>query len=144
MTLEEQYSDLTEFYESCLEVITSRQHDYAREGIPLMETLKSSAKSNITIEQSLYQLFHKQLSAWERFVHTGRLDSESIRSRLKDAANYVGLFHFYITRKEELHTAWASHYVDQPCHCHHPLIAVYGTLSNQCLRCCILTWLERH
>jgi len=141
VNLSDQHTALT----VCLEIVASRQHDYAKDGIPLLETLKSAVKSGVTIEQSLYQLFHKQLSAYERYVATGQLDSEPIESRLKDAANYLGLFNFYLTQKKELHAAWSSHFAGLPCiYQSNPDLSTSITHRAVCQRCSILTWLAHH
>ena len=144
MNLSDQHTALTVFFAECLEIVASRQHDYAKDGIPLLETLKSAVKSGVTIEQSLYQLFHKQLSAYERYVATGQLDSEPIESRLKDAANYLGLFNFYLTQKKELHAAWSSHFIALDCTCPYRDPLTSTPHSDPCQRCSILIWLARH
>jgi len=145
MNLHTQMASLSEFYADALLVVQSRQHDYAPDGIPLIEVCKSAARSNITVEQVLYQLFHKQLSALTRWVHHGKLDSESLASRLMDAANYLAFFRFYASRRNELHETWTEHFTRNECKCLlHPDEAIYGERSNQCERCCILAWLARH
>jgi hypothetical protein len=143
MNLHTQMASLSEFYADALLVVQSRQHDYAPDGIPLIEVCKSAAMSNITVEQVLYQLFHKQLSALTRWVYHGKLDSESLSSRLMDAANYLAFFRFYASRRDELHDTWTDHFTRNECKCANRETAIYGKHSSQCERCCILAWLGR-
>lgn len=144
MNLMTQAIAVQEFFKACLSVMQSRQHDYAPDGIALLEAAKGAAISNVTLEQYLHGLFNKQLSAYYRYVYTGQLDSDSIHSRLRDAANYLALTEYYIRYREELHQAWQAHFEPVKCQCGNPTVAIYGPSSDWCLRCCVLKWSVHH
>lgn len=124
------------FFSNCIGVLNNRSRDYAPEGIPLLQTLRPAVEADIGIVPALWQLYSKQHTAIVRYVRGGALDSDSITSRLTDAANLLALISFYEANKDEFHAMWLGYWLNEECPC------VPGYPQSDCHRHRTLMWLQ--
>ena len=117
MDLYSQEHFIRRLYLDAAGVVCNRAHDYAPEGVVLLSTLVAAVDSNISIPQSLYTLYNKQITAIQRYVAQEKLDSDPIRSRVIDAANLLAFIALYDEHKHKLHHAWMEYWTSQPCEC---------------------------
>lgn len=84
---------LTEtFFKECQELIVKKGKDYEPTGIAFATLIKEAEDLGMTPEQLLCVHMSKQWSAIKKYAKTGKLESEPIRERCKDLANYCALF----------------------------------------------------
>lgn len=155
VTLDDQKLFFELWYSTSIAAITTRARDYAPDGVPLLDLVDTCVDRDSTPEAELWSLFKKQYSAIRRFVSDGKVDSDSIDSRLRDGCNYLAFIAFYLTHRSSLFHAWRAHWMNQTCSC------VYGSLrhptdinhvlnelsksgAHDCQRCRTLWWVTRH
>lgn len=130
------------FFSSALAIIKVKDSDYNPENIPLLDILEVSVEYDVTPPKALLILCRKHQSAINRFARDGRVQSEPIMERYKDVANYMALLAFYDVNKVELHHQWYMYWRGRPCECVGHQSRRHPT-GDMCLRCRILSWLER-
>jgi hypothetical protein len=133
LTLAAQNAAVELFYDDAHDVLVGKSRDYAPEGIPLLNVLDSCRKWGLQPLQVLGIAYQKQETALSRFVRGEALDTDSPRSRLIDAVNYLALMAFYIQFQDRIHEQWDVWLRAQPCVCTH---------SARCERCARLEWVE--
>lgn len=134
LTLAVQEAAIIQFFSESLAVLTSKSRDYAPEGVPLLNVLDSCRKWGLQPLQVLGIAYQKQETALSRYVRGEPLDTDSPRSRLIDAVNYLALMAFYIQFRDRIHEQWEMWLNRQPCLC------TYG--SDKCTRCARLEWVK--
>lgn len=83
---------LKKFFEECMEVLKSKGMDYDS-GVDSFSGIKGTAgRLRLKPEQILIVLMDKHWSAILSHAERGQLESEPIRERLKDLANYCALY----------------------------------------------------
>ena len=113
MTLEEQRAHVqaffrtahTRFSENGLTLITLKGADYAPERIPMTEAFFAAAELGVDVPHILWVHCRKHMSAIARWMSHGHLNSEDMRSRLLDVANYMALIDSYLNDPME----WLNH-----------------------------------
>lgn len=144
MNLHDQQQFLRLFYSNCLGITKTKGPDYAPDGIPLLDMVATCVDTQCSIPQGLWTLFRKHVSAIRKhFILRQRLTSESVDSRLFDAANYLAFLGFYDANKQELFASWRRHWVRQPCECESGATDPLTTARQLCQRCETLFWLDR-
>lgn len=142
MDLREQYVAIDQFYQDALSVISSRQSDYAPDGVVLLNLLNTCVRTGVTPVQGLGVLLDKQLTALARFFKDGRLDSDPPASRLRDAVNYYAFIHLYLTRRDDIHNGWHAYWLARSCQCHALVVALEtGATIELCQKHLTLKWL---
>lgn len=145
MNLEQQMDFFKSFYIGAngpLGAMLSRQHDYAPDGVVLLNILDTCVKSDITPVQVLGVLLDKQLTALDHFRKHGHTKSESVRSRCADACNYLVFFVMWSEFKSEILTGWLEHWSGKECTCH--AVRRVDAPEDQCKRCLTLLWIVRN
>ena len=91
MNLEERRQHVEEFFEVCMDIQDSKGRDYTTDG-DVFKDLKAEAEAmGITPEKVLWISMNKHYKAVRNFCKKGQTESEPIKGRLKDLANYVSL-----------------------------------------------------
>jgi len=104
MTLEQQRAHAISFYRTAhlefthkgLTLITLKGSDYAPERIAMTEVFFTAAELGVDVPHILWVHCRKHMSAIAQWMATGRLNSEDMRSRLLDVANYMALIDSYM------------------------------------------------
>lgn len=141
ITVEHQRRICAAFFQSCMDVFTTKEKEYAPEDIPLLDVLDTAVSENITILAVLRILHRKHVTATRHFDLHGHVTSDQILDRFRDIANYQALQVFYITTQRHLHKAWAAYWENQECQ---SCDARFAKFNPQCQRCLTLTWLATH
>lgn len=89
-------SMVSAFCDEALSIVVVKGPDYAPERIAMTEAFFTAAAINATVPQILYVHVRKHMSAIATYMQTGGLNSEDIRSRLRDVANYMALIDSYL------------------------------------------------
>jgi hypothetical protein len=134
LNLATQLRAIEQFYQEATAVLDGKSRDYAPEGVPLLNVVDSCRKWGLQPLQVLGIAYQKQETALSRFVREGVLDTDSVRSRLIDAVNYLALMAFYLRYTPEIHDQWKRWVLQQPCTC---TVEAPGS----CIRCARLTWI---
>ena len=91
MDIEQRNTRLDLFFSDCSEILKAKGQDYNPDGIAFSEIRKEAADLGLKPEQYMMVLASKHWGAIKRFANTGRLESEPIKERLKDLANYCAM-----------------------------------------------------
>lgn len=83
---------LTRFFNECEEILEKKGKDYNPQGVPFSELYNTAVKLGIKPEQVLAVYMDKHWNAIVSHANRGQLESEPIRERLKDLANYCALY----------------------------------------------------
>lgn len=113
MTLEEQRAHVAEFFFAAhnaftrngLSLVILKGTDYAPERIAMTEVFFTAAELGVDAPHILWVHCRKHMSAIARWMAHGSLNSEDMRSRLLDIANYMGLIDSYVADP----LAWLTH-----------------------------------
>ena len=92
MNVKQSNREIREFFNFvCMPLLESKGEDYAgSKDADVFNTFKETAREfNITKYQVWGVHFRKQLGAIYKYICTGKLESESIDSRIADAINYL-------------------------------------------------------
>lgn len=144
MNLRDQQEFLRTFHNMCLAITAQKGPDYAPDGIPLLDMLATCVDANVSIPQGLWVFFRKHLSAIRKHFFLGQpLTSETIDSRLADAANYFGFLAFWETHKLDLLAAWTRHWMAQSCECESGAVDPLTGTHQPCQKCETLRWLAK-
>jgi len=92
MSMVERDNSLKDFFIECLAILEKKGADYNPEGVPFSEIKATAAKLGIKPEQVLTVYMDKHWNAIMSHAKKGQLESEPIRERLKDLANYCALY----------------------------------------------------
>lgn len=134
---------LTFYMDRCVGAMKSRQHDYAPDGVVLLNVLETCVNRQIKPEQVLGVLLDKQLTAINHYRQHGHTNSESLASRAADAANYLVFLTMWEEKRREILDGWNEHWTAQPCTCE--LLVDDPTMRGlSCQRCNTVSWLDRY
>ena len=100
MTIEERNKFLKVFFKSCEEVLETKGRDYTPDGIAFSDVIDTANDIGITPEKVLWIAMKKHISAVKSYVKYGRLESEPIKNRLIDIANYAALIAVLLETKK--------------------------------------------
>lgn len=92
MNMLERDDYLMRFFSECGDILKKKGADYNPEGVPFSEIKATAAKLGIKPEQVLTVYMDKHWNAIVSHAKRGQLESEPIRERLKDLANYCALY----------------------------------------------------
>lgn len=99
MTLEERQKLTDEFFDTCKETLSCKGKDYNPD--EAFKELKETAEDmGVEPVKVLWILVRKHLSAVKAFVQNGKVESEPIKMRLVDVANYMALIYALTKEKE--------------------------------------------
>lgn len=101
MNYPEQLNCVNEFFNECLALQKTKGKDYTTNGDVFYNIKTTAEECEITPEKVLWIAFRKHYIAVQQYIRSGKLESESIKSRLIDIANYVSLLAAFIEAKEE-------------------------------------------
>lgn len=132
--LEHQMEEVNRLFTEALVQMNGRKRDYAPEGVPLLNVLDSCVKWGVTPLQVLGIAYQKQETALSGYVAGRKLNSESARSRIIDAVNYLALMAYYDRWRCEIHESWREWLEGQPCTC--------VSRDAWCQRCARLKFVE--
>lgn len=113
MTLQEQRAHVAYFFIQAheafqangLSLITLKGSDYAPERIAMTEVFFTAAELGVDAPHILWVHCRKHMSAIARWMAHGHLNSEDMRSRLTDVANYMALIDSYVANPLD----WLNH-----------------------------------
>lgn len=91
MTLDERNKRIRIFFQECLDIIEKKGRDYSPDGTAFTEWDEAAADMGISWRQLIGVYARKHWSAFMSWVKKGRVESEPIRERMKDLANYMAL-----------------------------------------------------
>lgn len=91
MTVNEFNQGMRVFYTECLNIMETKGKEYAREDQVLTDVRELAVAIGSTIVGVLFVYMWKHITALRYFVRNKGVESEAIRSRLKDIANYAGM-----------------------------------------------------
>jgi len=91
MNLVEQNQHAGQFFGECMEILNTKGKDYTPEDESLKEVREIAAEAGITPRQVLWVYLRKHVSAIQRWVSVGKVESEPVAGRLRDLANYAAL-----------------------------------------------------
>lgn len=133
LTLTNQHTAVAQFFAEAAGVLGGKSRDYAPEGVPLLNVLDSCRKWGLQPLQVLGIAYQKQETALSRYVRGEALDTDTPRSRMIDAVNYLALMAFYVEFKVRIHEQWRTWLLNEKCMCTH---------SGKCQRCERLDWVN--
>jgi hypothetical protein len=84
------------FWSNGLVLVRLKGEDYSPEPIAMTEAFFAAADISVDVPQILWVHVRKHMSAIANYMHGTPLNSEDIRSRLLDVANYMALIDSYI------------------------------------------------
>jgi hypothetical protein len=87
----ERTARVEKFFKDCIALQKTKGKDYTTEGDAFKDLCDEAVAMGIKPEQVLWISMHKHYKAVRRFCRYGQTQSEPIRGRLKDLANYVSL-----------------------------------------------------
>ncbi len=93
MTLDEQNRIAGRFFALGLDILNRKGKDYTPDDESLAEVRQIASEAGINPWQVLWIYMRKHLSAIERYVKVGSVESEPIEGRLLDLANYAALMY---------------------------------------------------
>jgi len=113
MTLEQQRAHVTRFFglahesftQNGLTLVILKGSDYAPERIAMTEVFFTAAELGVDVPHILWVHCRKHMSAIATWMANGHLNSEDVRSRLLDIANYMALIDSYMADPLE----WLNH-----------------------------------
>lgn len=79
-----------------LQLVILKGTDYSPEPVAMTEVFFTGADLDVDVPQVLWVHVRKHLSAIANYMQGTKLNSEDIRSRLMDVANYMALIDSYI------------------------------------------------
>ena len=91
MNVQERNEKLAGFFGECQGILEKKGKDYNPDGTAFGEWDKQAEATGLMWRQVVLVLMWKHWSAVVSFMKGGRLESEPIRERLKDLANYCAL-----------------------------------------------------
>ena len=91
MSHEERTKCTDAFFMECIELQRTKGKDYTTEGDAFQDLRHEAEAMGITPEKVLWISMNKHYKAVRNFCRCGQTQSEPIRGRLKDLANYVSL-----------------------------------------------------
>ena len=100
MTIDERHERFKVFFQEALEVIKAKSRDYEPSGIAYAKIKADAEVLGMTPQQLFGVFLSKQYSALQSYIKTGHLESEPIRQRLIDIANYAALIAVLLEDKQ--------------------------------------------
>lgn len=91
MNIDERNEKLGVFFQECQDILVKKGKDYNPNGVAFDEIYAEASALGLKPEQYLMVLTSKHWGAIKRYTTMGILESEPIRDRLKDLANYCAL-----------------------------------------------------
>lgn len=95
-------SSIRQLFDDAYAVMAAKAADYTNGGDPLSNFYDASKKAGITPMQAWFVHFHKHVTAIEKFVRDGFVESEPIVGRIHDAINYLAILPEIIKREGEI------------------------------------------
>ncbi len=92
MTIDERNKRLDVFFQECRVILEKKGKDYNPDDVAFSEVRNVAKQVGVTPEQALMVFVNKHFSAVMSHAHRGQVESEPIRERLKDVANYMALY----------------------------------------------------
>lgn len=105
MLLSEQNEVARKFFESCLDILSTKGQDYCPDNEALKEVYRIAQETGSTPRKVLWVYFRKHVTALQTWVLSGAVASEPIEGRLQDLANYAALFRVLIEIEKTLNNA---------------------------------------
>jgi hypothetical protein len=93
MIVDDQLRHNEDFFKQCMDVMRPKAKDYATDNIVFIELLRESWEIKSRPQTVLWILLRKHLSALRNYAVNGKVESESVNSRLIDIANEMALMH---------------------------------------------------
>lgn len=91
MTVTDFNQSMKKFFTECMNIMDTKGREYARDNEVLTDVRELSRALNISLVGILLVYMWKHVTALRYFVRNKNVESEAIRSRLKDIANYAGM-----------------------------------------------------
>ena len=146
MNIKEQLDLNRAFFNDCMDVMEPKSHDYATQGIVLVEMFRQAWELDITPQKVMWVLIRKHMTAIREYINSQKVESEPIDARLIDVANQMALLDIVINREKDLcHDI--SHFIQENESCERlmksPLNAqpCDAEQEDKCERCGFLKWL---
>ncbi len=91
MNLAERNVKIRQFFDEGLQILEKKGADYNPNGVAFDEIKSEASALNLAPETYMCVLMSKHWGAIKRYSSTSKLESEPIRERLKDMANYCAM-----------------------------------------------------
>lgn len=91
-----------DFYKSIVDINKKKGNDYAGDEDAFRNFKEVAERSGLTPSQVWSVYFHKHMMAIETFIRDGKVESEAIEERIKDAILYLFLLHGMIQESHEI------------------------------------------
>ena len=92
MNIDQRNERLAIFFQECTDILKKKGRDYNPDDVAFSEVRNVAKQVGVTPEQALMVFVNKHFSAVMSHAHRGQVESEPIRERLKDVANYMALY----------------------------------------------------
>lgn len=95
--------DIDELFRGCVDILGKKGQDYTvgqNDTDRLYNFREGALKAGVTPRQVWFVYFWKHLTAIERYVKEGRVDSEGIKGRIQDGINYLALLYKIVCETE--------------------------------------------
>lgn len=89
-----------EFFDDCIKIQEVKGKDYTTDGDAYKDIRDEAKAMDVTPDKVLWMAMNKHWKAVRKYCKDGQVESEPIKERLKDLANYVSLLAVYIETKE--------------------------------------------
>ncbi len=100
MDLKEQYLKTGDFFIECHKIIEQKGKDYNPSGVAFDKLKEEAEILGMSPEKMLMVYMSKHYAAIQTYVQKGQVETEPIRERLKDMANYCALMAVLIEEKK--------------------------------------------
>ena len=95
------HPSIEEIIEKVRDVLDKKGADYSGRDDVLRNFRESAKEANISFEQVWLVFFKKQFDAIRRYIRDGRVESEPIEERIKDAMAYLALLYVRVRELEQ-------------------------------------------
>lgn|SRR3990167_2543724 len=100
MTTNECIEKIKEFFYECTLIAEKKGRDYNPGGIAFKNVRELAEEIDVSDEKIIWIAMAKHISSIKSYIKLGKLESEPIRERLKDLANYAALLAVLIEENE--------------------------------------------
>jgi hypothetical protein len=134
MTVDEQTRAAARFYGNAAALLSQKGRDYAPEDVVFLDVMRQAADAETSVEQVMWILLQKHLTAVRRHVLHGYTMTESIASRLVDAANFLALMAVWDEHHDLIIGDLLQHLSREYCSC---------TSDDRCDPCRTFDWARK-
>ena len=101
MDVAENNRRVRDFFSDCFAELERKNHDYCPTDVAYETPTRTAKTIGITTLATMWVNFDKQISAVQNAIRGSRIESETLRHRFMDIANYAALMAVLIEEEEE-------------------------------------------